>query len=284
MSEFAKNEWHDVGTNKTFHFDDEGMFVDEEGKGPQKGFKNNDQLCDWLTSYVQHRMIEEGLVTCEAGGATIYYTPNALNQPEKLLVLICGSGRIMAGLWSVGVCAYAGLKAGSVLSMIEEARKRDMEVIVLNPNAARSYEHPEIVFKDLIIPANPNKVWIVGHSMGGSSTCNIISKNAEWVINHVMAFALTDGCESSIHAEGFKINKWAHIHGINWVRSKEEINKELQPSPSCQRRSACTNDHPLTTWKAFPYIWEWFDEHQEKSDEDFTGHEEQPKREDCNPQ
>ncbi|KAK8880545.1 hypothetical protein M9Y10_003225 [Tritrichomonas musculus] len=77
----------------------------------QKGFKNSDKCGYWLHAYIQQRLIEEGLVVQKVGnGVPIFHTPNAYNSPKKLLVLICGSGRIMAGLWSVGVCAYAGLK------------------------------------------------------------------------------------------------------------------------------------------------------------------------------
>ena len=114
----------------------------------QKGFKNSDKCGYWLHAYIQQRLIEEGLVVQKVGnGVPIFHTPNAYNSPKKLLVLICGSGRIMAGLWSVGVCAYAGLKAGSVLPCLEEARKRNMEVIILNPNYEKStYKHAEEVF------------------------------------------------------------------------------------------------------------------------------------------
>lgn len=274
-----KNEWHDPGTNATLHFNEEGMFVDENGKGPQKGFLNDNNFCDWLTSYVQSLIIAERFVTFDAHGATIYHTPNALQQPEKLLVLICGSGRIMAGLWSVGVCAYSGLNAGSMLPMISEAKKRQMEIIILNPNAVGffgSAGHVTSSFNEFIIPAKPSKVWIVAHSFGGYSTCNVISSNAEWAINHIMAFALSDAVEARIKSDGFLINKWAHDHGINWVKSQEEINKELPPSSSLQHRSANTDDHPMTTWKAFPYIWEWFDSHIDKNEEEYVGEESVP--------
>lgn len=281
MYEHVENSWTDPGTGKTLSFNNEGMFVDSEGNGPQKGFKNSDKFGDWLHAYIQQRLIEEGLVVQKVGnGVPIFHTPNAYNSPKKLLVLICGSGRIMAGLWSVGVCAYAGLKAGSVLPCLEEARKRNMEVIILNPNYEKStYKHAEEVFHDYIIPSNPERVWIIAHSMGGSSTCDIVSQNPEWCIQHVPAFALTDGCEGLIHSKGFKINKWSHLKGINWIQSNEEVNSPLEDGYSTMHRSAATNDHPLTTFKAFPYIWEFFDQNGASSDqspplpEDFVGEE-----------
>lgn len=268
MSTEVPNSWSDPGTGKTFSFNEEGLFVDSDGKGPQKGFKNDNQFGDWLHAYIQQGLIQKGLIKHEVENSVpIFHTPNALNSAKKLLVLICGTGRIMAGCWSVGVCAYHGLKAGSVFPCLEEAQKREMEVIILNPNHPNSPKsHSRNVFSNLIIPSNPERVWIIAHSMGGASTCSIISSNPKFCIEHVPAFALTDGLEGIITAIGYKINKWSHLRGINWVRSNKEINTKLMNGASTQHRSAATNDHPLTTFKAFPYIWEFFDENGANSD------------------
>lgn len=262
MSSEIHFSWNDPGTGKIFSFNEEGMFVDSDGKGPQKGFKNDNNFGDWLHAYIQQNLMKKGLVIREVEkNVPIFHTPDALNSAKKLLVLISGTGRIMAGCWSVGVCAYHGLKAGSVFPCLEEAKKRGMEVIILNPNHPKaSSSHSRNVFANVIIPSNPERVWIIAHSMGGASTCSIISSNPKFCIEHVPAFALTDGLEGIIFAVGYKINKWSHLRGINWVRSNKEINTDLMNGASMRHRSAATNDHPLTTFKAFPYIWEFFDE------------------------
>ena len=184
------------------------MLVDSDGNVPPNGIHKNDSFVDWLHSYVQQQLIEKGLIIHYVGdNVPIFHTPGALNCAKKLLILVCGSGRIMAGLWSVGVCTYRGLRAGSVLPCIEEARKRDMEVIILNPNhpkAAKRYKHSEIVFSEMIIPSNPSRVWIIAHSMGACTTCNSISSNPEWCIQHIAAFAFTDGCEKLIRESNHK--------------------------------------------------------------------------------
>lgn len=268
ISTSVENSWKDPGTGKTFSFNGEGMFLDSKGKGPQKGFQNDDKFGDWLHSYVQAQLLQEGLtVKMVSNNVPIFFSPHAFDTPKKLLVLICGSGRIKSGIWSVGICAYRGLKAGSILPCLEEAKKRDMEVVVLNPNHPNSsYNHSEEIFSDIIIPSNPERVWIIAHSMGGSSTCQIISKNPSWCIQHVKAFALTDGCESKVKSKGYKINEWSHLKGINWIRSEKPLNSPLKDGESTKHRSAETNDHPLTTFMAFPFIWEFFDENGANSD------------------
>ena len=212
------NSWEDPGTGATLSFNEEGMFVDSDGNKPQKGFKNDNKFGDWLHAYVQKRLLEKGLIISYVGGkggAPIFHTPNAFNQPKKLLVLCCGAGRIHAGIWSVGVCAYHGLSNGSVLPCIEDAEKRGMEVVILNPNDNRSkiissrypksfgmVAHALCAYEDFIIPGQPEHVYIICHSMGGECTLSAIEKWPEWSINHIEAVAMTDAVEYQIYAEG----------------------------------------------------------------------------------
>jgi hypothetical protein len=265
------DEWTDPGTGATLAFNSEGKFVDDSGNGPRKGFKNDDRFGDWLHAYVARQLEGRGLqkllVPDKPGGAPIYYTPNALSKPDRLLVLICGAGRIHVGLWSVGVCAYHGLPAGSVLPMLDEAERRGMEVVILNPNhpgsaLIDSYEfgmirHTLFVFENYIIDGSPN-VFIVGHSMGGECTTSVMSAFPDWVLSNVVAIALTDGFPGLVPRDD--VRQWSFDHCVNWVQSDEVVNQSLEDADICTQRSAGTKDHPLTTSKAFPFIWEFFDQ------------------------
>ena len=271
-----QDKWHDPGTGLDLHFNDEGMFVTDSNEKFPKGFKNDNNFSDWLHSHVEKRMAAKGLVTSnipnQKDGSPIWYTPNAFKNPRKLLVLICGSGRIHAGLWSVGVCAYHGLGKGSVLPFIDYAQQHGIEVVVLNPNhpgynaLGDKYKgnyggnrHCLAVFEELIIPNCHGSVYIVAHSMGGSSVSALANHFQEWFIKNVKAIAMTDACESPVQNQvPFDINTFMKQHCIDWVCSKEEINKELSPSPLCPHRSAGTADHPLSTGFALPYILEFF--------------------------
>ncbi|EAY19982.1 hypothetical protein TVAG_402370 [Trichomonas vaginalis G3] len=268
-------EWYDTGTKTTFHFDDNGMFVDSNGKGPQKGFKNNGKFSDWLHNLVVNRIKKLGLIEkCHPeNGAPIYHTSNAFNSPEKLLVIIQGTGRVRAGVWSVGVCAYSGINAGSVLPDIIEAQKRGMEVIVLNPNDPRSdifmtryrtnlgmIRHTLAVFEDLIIPSDPKRVFILCHSLSGECTIAMIRRFHMWVIPHIKAVAMTDAYESPPIVEGVKMTSWSKQHFHNWICSDKEINSPLPEGTASIHFSAGTKDHSLSTAKARPFIWPFFDE------------------------
>ena len=258
MSTTVSQTYNDATSGKKFHFNEARDFVDEAGEKVTGKFNLRDQaLPDWLHAWVQDRLVTDfGLEKFHTkSGTDIFVSENALNSPEKLLVLCCGSGRIFAGLWSVGVCVYRGLNAGSVFPMIDKARERGMEVIVLNPNTESA--HMPKVFNDHIIPGNPGKIWMVSHSMGGYGTCQVLNEHPEWSMEHFKAIAFTDAVEDDVTLPA----EWTREHIINWVCSKEEVNKELGRS-SCvtSQRSAGTTDHPLSTFMAFDHIWTFFDE------------------------
>ena len=272
------NSWHDETYGETWHFDEKGNFVTENGKrrGKQKNkFECVDEFSDWLHAYVQDKLIQRGLIEHKVPntpqGAPIFATPNALASPENLLVLICGSGRIQAGVWSVGVCSWKGLQSGSVLPYLDEAEKRNMEVIILNPNHPGSQEikgqtygmarHTEWVFHNMIIPANPRNIYIIAHSAGGACTCHVLRKYPDFCKEHVRAIALTDACTEQVGGE--EISEWWRERSVNWVQSTKPLNSIVGPDHSgmCIRRSAAIEKHPDTQYMAYPHIWELFDEH-----------------------
>jgi pimeloyl-ACP methyl ester carboxylesterase len=268
--------WRDPGTGAVLSFDDSGMFVDDTGKGPQKGFKNDDRFSDWLHSYIEARLVEAGLhqllIPNKPGGSPVYYTDDALNSPERLLILICGAGRIHVGVWSVGVCAYHGLRAGSVLPCLTEARRRGMEVIVLNPNHGGSrllsnkygvhhgmVNHTLHVFDEYLVSKNdPKRVFVIAHSMGGACTSMAIERFPSWATQKIVAIAYTDGFPEPMRDR--RLGLWAFERSINWALNSQPTNAPLPDGAVARTRSAGTKDHPLTTFKAFPFIWEWFDQ------------------------
>jgi hypothetical protein len=282
MAQVIPNAWHDPVTDVDFSFDESGRFIDSSGSGPGPGFSLSDpNLAQWLHAFVQQRLVSLGLepFTLSDGSTVIYITPHAFDSPANLLVLVCGAGRIFPGVWSVGVCVYHGLRAGSVIPMVETALARSMSVVILNVNSAFFYwnkiNHAKHVFERHIIPGNPGNVRVVAHSLGGLCILGVVREFTRWAIDHIRAIAFTDGVETQLSASGYQIRRWALAHAVNWVRSLAPTNTDLGDGPASLHRSAGTTDHALTTHAAFPYIWEFFEERGGEADaaEQFEGDE-----------
>ena len=269
--------WNDPNLGLTFSFNENGDFVSSDGNKAPKEFKTDNNFGSWLHAYIQKRLLERGLIISHVGGeegAPIFHTPNAFKNPEKLLVICCGSGRVLAGGWSVSVAPKRGLSYCSVLPFIEDAQKRGMEVVILNPNhpgskiLSKRYpsecdmsRHAFAVYEDFIIPGNPHRVFIICHSAGGFLTLDSIQNWPEWAIEHVEAVAMTDAVEVTIEThEKFDLLQWCYDHCINWICTDSEINTECPPGPAAVHRSAGTLAHVESTGSAYPYIWDFFDQ------------------------
>lgn len=255
-------------SGKQYSFDENGRFVDVEGNDPPPDFDHRRKdLASWVHEVVQQKMVELGLeeFTIPDSEGAIYITKNAFNSPSKLLVLVCGSGRVMPGVWSVGLCVYRGLKVGSVLPMIAKAAERNMEIVVLNPNKGmfgifEHSAHVRHVFEEHIIPATPEHVYVVAHSMGGEAISEVMRNFPEWTIERMRAVALTDGVEIGVTAQGMEMERWTHAHVVNWVCGVQKVNEEVGEGVVAVHRSAGTKDHAFSTFAAFEHVWSWLDE------------------------
>jgi hypothetical protein len=253
------------------------MFVDSAGRGPTTRFKMSDVFAAWLRAYVEKRLERDfGLLKLripdQNDGAPIFHTLGAIDSPENLLVIVCGSGRIFAGVWSVGVCAFHGLDAGTVFPCLAEAARRRWEVMILNPNHAGSALLPRKdgwpqfgmtvqtlhVFEHVIIErSRPRRVFAICHSMGADCMLSVFERLTDWVRERVAAVAMTDGTMSEL--EDKEPTEWCLQKCINWVRSDQPLNTSLRDGPMCRMRSAETDDHPLTTFTALRFIWDFLD-------------------------
>uniref|UniRef100_A0A8C5LXI3 ARB2 cotranscriptional regulator A n=1 Tax=Leptobrachium leishanense TaxID=445787 RepID=A0A8C5LXI3_9ANUR len=64
----------------------------------------------------------------------IFMSKDALTNPEKLLVLVHGSGVVRAGQWARRLIINEDLDSGTQIPFINRAMKENYAVIVLNPN------------------------------------------------------------------------------------------------------------------------------------------------------
>ena len=96
--------------------------------------------------------------------------------------------------------------------------------------------------------------------MGGQCTISTLRRFPQWCMEHIRAIAMTDACESAARAKGFKLHAWCLDHCINWICHSEPADTFIKDGSSSKHRSAGTKDHPLSTAKAWPFIWPFFDE------------------------
>jgi len=110
-------------------------------------------LGDLVARHIQNVMVkdynlQEVLLPLKTGHydkprMSIFHTKEALTTRDTLLVLIPGSGRVMAGQWARKLCINVSLHAGSMLPYLEKAKELEFEVIILNPNACHHLKKAE---------------------------------------------------------------------------------------------------------------------------------------------
>ncbi|KAL6051577.1 Cotranscriptional regulator FAM172A [Balamuthia mandrillaris] len=133
-------------------FEDFNYTYDEEGQlrnaidGSKFHWVNQahyDALGDFVVLYIQRRLKEEfGLaevllpVDAEEGELrnNIFMSEDALTNPDRLLLLVQGSGAVRPGQWARALCINNSLEHGTIFPYLKEAKKGGYGVIVFNPN------------------------------------------------------------------------------------------------------------------------------------------------------
>eukprot|EP01027_Heterolobosea_sp_BB2_P007233 GEZU01010773.1.p2 GENE.GEZU01010773.1~~GEZU01010773.1.p2 ORF type:complete len:165 (-),score=41.14 GEZU01010773.1:52-546(-) len=154
-------------------------------------------------------------------------TPDALSNPDNLLIIIQGAGAVRAGQWARALCINDSLRTGSILPYLEEAiTKRGYGVVVLNPNqnyvevpsnkthgrggkskklaAKKAYirgsespeEHALYCWDHIIKKAKARNIAIVAHSYGGISTSYLLQNRGKNTTAAVAADAAEEGDDS----------------------------------------------------------------------------------------
>jgi hypothetical protein len=115
-----------------------------------------------------------------------------INAKQRALVLIQGSGAVRAGIWARSVCINEGLETGSMLPFIDICKRKDIAVLVMNPNFNRDpetgsivpynttmTEHAVFVWRNYVLPSGFKDICVVAHSAGGACLREIQRKFAD---------------------------------------------------------------------------------------------------------
>ncbi|KAM8779155.1 cotranscriptional regulator ARB2A isoform 3-T3 [Rhynchonycteris naso] len=185
----------------------------------------------------------------------IFMSEDALTNPQKLMVLIHGSGVVRAGQWARRLIINEDLDSGTQIPFIKRA---------MDENGSPE-EHALYVWDHFIAKSAAENVYFVAHSYGGLAFVELMIQREADVKSKVTAVALTDSVHNVWHQEAGKtIREWMRENCCNWVSSSEPLDTSVESMlPDCPRVSAGTDRHELTSWKSFPSIFRFFAEASE---------------------
>uniref|UniRef100_A0A8C9D534 ARB2 cotranscriptional regulator A n=1 Tax=Panthera leo TaxID=9689 RepID=A0A8C9D534_PANLE len=218
----------------------------------------------------------------------IFMSEDALTNPQKLMVLIHGSGVVRAGQWARRLIINEDLDSGTQIPFIKRAMDEGYGVIVLNPNE----NYIEVEKPKIHVPSSSDSSDEPAEKRERKDKVSketkkrrdfyekyrnpqrekemmqlyirMIQREAD-VKSKVTAVALTDSVHNVWHQEAGKtIREWMRENCCNWVSSSEPLDTSVESMlPDCPRVSAGTDRHELTSWKSFPSIFKFFTEASE---------------------
>ncbi|XP_045103285.1 cotranscriptional regulator FAM172A-like [Portunus trituberculatus] len=200
----------------------------------------------------------------------IFHSEDAFTNPDKLLVLMHGSGYVKAGQWSRRLIINDSLKSGSQIPFIQEAQKEGYGVVVTNTNdnhhhelgLVRGSEHPEAhilhVWKHYIYPAKAKHIAFIVHSNGGRLVSLLYPQVEEQFNGRVFAVAMTDSNHYfERHARYVGLQKVSR----NWACNRRPLDTPLRTNNGdVVRVSAGTKVHEETSWLCFNSIFKYLRE------------------------
>ena len=266
-----------------------------------------DEVSRLCSEYAQTIMLEEGdmswITICEERGIRAMVTKDRVadqaagrTRSKKILLIVTGKGKVRAGIFSRRHILTTGIEASSALPMVREAKRRDIDVVILDPNAngdANGMDTVDTSLRHLFPHFNEGEedVFVIAHSMAGAQIVRYllgdkqvgraangdkgVTNEEQVLLRTIKAIAFTDS-----------------NHNINWTRKTNPKLTEMLVGPSCLYIKAhkihqddpkelgalhheCefwrhrfgnirtiwagTHEHALTNYTARHYIWDHFD-------------------------
>jgi hypothetical protein len=268
-----------------------------------------DAIARITQEYAQEIMARDGelqwATVCEAGNnpepvralvSRELLQDETIMDREPTLLIATGKGKVRAGIFSRQHLLTSGLECSTAVPIVREAKKRNMLVVIMDPNVHgdrfgmmtfektmgyifRHWEAADV--KGNNPPLSQRDLFVLSHSQSGAQLARYLLDKAEFYIPHLRAVAFTDS-----------------THNIQWAKTKNfhEL-KDFLESDDCvyfrcskghsndpllnpltslgeevdtddfwkhrfgNIRTLCagTSEHSLTNWFARCHIWEHFD-------------------------
>ena len=278
-----------------------------------------DEIARLAMEYAQQVMLQEGGLEwyTTPSGSTLLQTPrntassdkkskNHAPPPRNVLLVITGKGLVRAGIFSRRHILTTGIESATALPFLRQAQKRNMDTILLDPNAHGWKKGMQTVQDSLNELFGPNRtsndneqqqqqhVYVLAHSMAGAQLVRYLKQqnddsndeDDQCLLRKIKAIAFTDS-----------------NHNINWTKDNPQVTDVLVGPASLYIKShkvhedakalgeahhdcdfwkhrfgtirtlwAGTSEHALTNYTGRFPIWEHFDarmkeQQQEKHDE-----------------
>ncbi|GAB6028345.1 hypothetical protein CHUAL_002516 [Chamberlinius hualienensis] len=209
----------------------------------------------------------------------IFHSEDAYTNPDKLLLLIHGSGVVRAGQWARRLIMNDCLDSGTQIPFIEEALKQGYGVVVLNSNdnsvvdetgkrlKIRGSEDPSVhvkyVWKHLVKTAAARNIAIIAHSYGGVCTIDLVKKYYDEMKNRVFAIAFTDSVHDLAYQSPSKHSiEWLLKVARNWIGSPEPLDTPISYSRKVDIPLVSAGDkrHEMTSWSSFKSVFNFLSE------------------------
>ncbi|KAG7365307.1 hypothetical protein IV203_038510 [Nitzschia inconspicua] len=247
----------------------EWMTIDEAGNNPEP-----------IRALASKRLIED---------------ESMLDRGPTLLIAT-GKGKVRAGIFSRQHLLMSGLECSTALPIVWEARKRNMMVVMVDPNVHgdrlgmttfeksmgrlfRRWESNENVTSSPLL--SQRDLFVLSHSQSGAQLARYLLDKSEHYIPHIRAVAFTDSTHNIQWAKSknvaglreflesddciyFKCSKDSNNDPI--LNPLSSVGKEVETDDFWKHRfgniktlCAGTSEHALTNWFARCHIWEHFD-------------------------
>jgi len=225
----------------------------------------------------------------------IFITPDALTNPNKLLLLIQGSGAVRAGQWARALCMNESLETGAILGYLKKAIAAGFGVIVFNPNLNTAPKDGLARPKkeDFFIPGKPKPrefekikilynesptehttyVWdhfgrksqaknivIVAHSAGGACTMHLLKEREKEILPKLRAIAFTDSVHWVSPKDPPVVQNFIRKNAINWVQSDKPLDTpEPKDGDGCPCLSSGHTKHENTSASAIESVFKFLE-------------------------
>ena len=265
--------------------------------------KMYDEISRLCMEHAQHIMITEGDLEWKSIDSNIQaLVSKNIDWSRPTLLFVTGRGKVRAGIFSRQHILTTGMEPSTAITFVREAKRRDMNIVMLDPNCRgereaylvveRSMSH---VFRHLKSDCNEGDdsdvqhgpLFFQVHSASGAHVVCSLMDNCDSYLPHIRAIAFTDSTHniqwtrkeqhralytllessSAVYVRSSK-GDTLHVAGVEMCKCDDEWVRRFGKIRTVW---AGTSEHSLSDWSARDVIWSHFDMHLNCSTSTTTG-------------